>query len=403
MTLRLLNVIRSIDPAAGGMAEGLRQSVLATRVMGHVQEVVTLDAPSDPWVSGFPAPVHPLGPAKGVYGQTPRLVPWLREHGERYDAVIVHGLWQYHGLAVHRALAGGPVPYFVYPHGMLDPWFKRRYPLKHLKKWLYWPWAEYRVLRDAAAVLFTAEEEKRLAAESFWLYRVRPEVVGYGVTLADASQLGDAAAFTDTWPETRGKQLMLFLARLHEKKGADLLIEAFGKVAQEAPRLHLVMAGPEGQPGLRAQLEALAHKAGVADRITWTGMLTGHAKWSALKAADVFVLPSHQENFGVAVVEALALGVPVLLSNKVNIWREVVDGGAGLVADDTEAGTAQMLRRWVHLPQTRRDEMRSHASACYARHFDMAAAASRLVLAIDRHGRGPSAPEGPRPEFTALK
>lgn len=401
--LRVLNVIRSIDPAAGGMAEGLRQSVLATRSMGHVQDVVTLDAPTDPWVAGFPATVQALGPVKGTYGHTPRLVPWLREHAGRYDAVIVHGLWQYHGLAVHRALAGGPVPYFVYPHGMLDPWFKRHYPLKHLKKWLYWPWAEYRVLRDAAAVLFTAEEEKRLAAESFWLYKVRPEVVGYGVTLADASQLGDASSFTDAWPETRGKQLVLFLARLHEKKGADLLIDAFAKVAVNAPSLHLVMAGPEGQPGLLAQLQARAQQAGIAKRITWTGMLTGQAKWSALKAADVFVLPSHQENFGVAVVEALALGVPVLLSNKVNIWREVVEGGAGLVADDTADGTTTMLRRWVGSPQARREAMRTHAIACYAQHFDMATAAHRLVHTVERHHAHAAVPAERAPQFTPLK
>ena len=401
--MRLLNVIRSIDPAAGGMAEGLRQSVLATREMGHTQEVLTLDAPTDAWVPLFPAPVHALGPARGVYGHSASLVSWLRSHAGRYDAVIVHGLWQYHTLAVHRALAGGPVPYFVYPHGMLDPWFKRRYPLKHLKKWLYWPWADYRTLRDAAAVLFTAEEEKRLAAESFWLYRARPEVVGYGVTMEDASKLGNAYDFAQAWPETRGKHLMLFLARLHEKKGADLLIEAFSQVAADMPSLHLVMAGPEGQPGLRAQLETRARECGVADRITWTGMLTGHAKWSALKAADVFVLPSHQENFGVAVVEALALGVPVLVSDKVNIWREVVAAGAGFAADDTANGTAQLLRQWLGLPQADREAMRTRASACYAQHFDMATAARRLVSAIERH-RSPAGVQAvAAPEFTALK
>lgn len=401
--MRLLNVIRSIDPAAGGMAEGLRQSVLATREMGHTQEVLTLDAPTDAWVPQFPAQVHALGPTRGVYGHCASLVSWLRSHAGRYDAVIVHGLWQYHTLAVHRALAGGPVPYFVYPHGMLDPWFKRRYPLKHLKKWLYWPWADYRTLRDAAAVLFTAEEEKRLAAESFWLYRARPEVVGYGVTMEDASKLGSAYDFAQAWPETRGKHLMLFLARLHEKKGADLLIEAFSQVAADMPSLHLVIAGPEGQPGLRAQLEARARACGVADRITWTGMLTGHAKWSALKAADVFVLPSHQENFGVAVVEALALGVPVLVSDKVNIWREVVEAGAGFAADDTVQGTAQLLRQWMSAHPAQRDAMRAQATACYARHFDMATAARRLVSAIERH-RSPAGVQAvAAPEFTALK
>lgn len=405
--LRLLNVIRSVDPASGGMAEGLRQSVLATRELGHAQEVLTLDAPDAPWVEAFPAATHALGPVAGVYGYTARLVPWLREHGHRHDAVIVHGLWQYHSLAVHRALRGGPVPYFVYTHGMLDPWFKRHYPLKHLKKWLYWPWADYRVLRDAAAVLFTAEEEARLAAESFWLYRARGEVVGYGVTMEDASRLGSGFDFTRAWPETRGKHLMLFLARLHEKKGADLLLEAFAQVAASMPTLHLVMAGPEGQVGMLAQLKAQAMRLGLVDRITWTGMLTGHAKWSALRAADVFVLPSHQENFGVGVVEALALGVPVLVSDKVNIWREIVDAGAGYAAPDTVEGTVQSLRRWMETSHGARDDMRRLAIGCFERHFDMAAAAQRLVDVMTRNVRGMQGPSSRgsalRPRFTALK
>jgi len=386
--MRLLNVIRSVDPASGGMAEGLRQSVAATRAMGHEEEVLTLDAPHDDWVRSFPATVHAIGPATGLYGHCNRLVPWLRDNAPLYDAVVVHGLWQFHSLAVRRALKGGPVPYFIYPHGMLDPWFKQRYPLKHLKKWLYWPWADYRVLRDAAAVLFTAGEEARLAAQSFWLYRARPAVVGYGVALGEPSQLGSADEFAQAWPATRGKRVVLFLGRLHPKKGGDLLIEAFAELADSEPSLHLVMAGPDDSSGVRAGLEALAARLGVAHRITWTGMLGGSAKWSALKAAEVFALPSHQENFGIAVVEALAMGVPVLISDKVNIWREIVDGGAGHAGSDTVAGTADALRRWLQLLPAERDAMKLRAVACYKQHFHMASAARRLIDTITPHARG---------------
>jgi glycosyltransferase involved in cell wall biosynthesis len=381
--MRLLNVIRSVDPASGGTAEGLRQSIAATRAMGHVEEVLTLDAPGDAWLRDYPAPIHAVGPGRGNYGHTPRLLPWLREHARDYDAVVVHGMWQYHGLAVRQALHGGSVPYFVYPHGMLDPWFKRTYPLKHLKKWLYWPWADYRVLRDAAAVFFTAAEEARLAAQSFWLYRVRPQVVGYGVALDDAARGGSAEHFAQRWPQTRGKRIVLFLARLHPKKGGDLLIEAFAELAGTDPRLHLVMAGPDG--GELAGLQALAARCRVADRITWTGMLTGADKWSALSAAEVFALPSHQENFGIAVVEALACGLPVLISDKVNIWREIVDDGAGFAAGDTREGTVETLRRWLVLDQNERDAMKTRASACYERHFHMASAARRFIDAVTLH------------------
>ena len=121
-----------------------------------------------------------MGPGRSYYRYAPRLLPWLRQHAKDYDAVIVNGLWQYTTHATWRALNKGSVPYYVFTHGMLDPWFKRTYPLKHLKKWLFWPWADYRALRDAKAVFFTCEEERLLARQSFWLYRCHETVVSYG-------------------------------------------------------------------------------------------------------------------------------------------------------------------------------------------------------------------------------
>jgi glycosyltransferase involved in cell wall biosynthesis len=384
--VRILNVIPSLDPAAGGTVEGLRQSVAAMASLGHVDEVLCLDDPAATAVQTFPARVHALGPVGSHYGYSPALVPWLKARSASYDAVVVHGVWQYHSLAVWRALRGGPVPYFLYFHGMLDPWFRRAHPLKHLKKWLYWPWADYRVARDAKAVLFTAQEEQRLAAQSFWLYRVRPAVVGYGLACDAATAPASVESFLRAFPATRGKRLVLFLARLHPKKGCDLMLEAFARHAGSDPLAHLVMAGPD-QAGLRATLEARAAALGVADRVTWTGLLQGELKWGAIGAADVFALPSHQENFGIAVVEALAAGVPVLISERVNIWREVVEDGAGLAAPDTTDGMASLLARWHAFDAVQRASMRSEAKACYERHFRMEAAARRLVATIAPHLR----------------
>lgn len=385
--MRLLNVIRSVDPVHGGPAEGLRQSIAATRAMGHSESVLTLDALHDACVRDFPAPVHALGPVASTYGRSTQLLPWLRAHAADYDAVVVHGLWQHHGLSVWRALQGGPVPYFVYPHGMLDPWFKQRYRLKHCKKLLYWWAAEYRVLRDAAAVLFTAEEERRLAAQTFWPYRVQPAVVGYGVAVDATQTKVDVETFFQRWPATRGQRIVLFLGRLHPKKGGDLLIQAFAQLAMRDPALHLVMAGPDDGCGTRAQWEALAARSGLSQRITFTGMLTGSLKWAALRAAEVFALPSHQENFGIAVVEALAAGVPVLISDKVNIWREIVADDAGLAGNDTLEGTVATLSRWLNRAPAHRAAMRQHAVDCYQRHFHMATAAQRLIDTITPHLR----------------
>ena len=383
--MRLLNVIRSVDPVHGGPAEGLRQSVMASRLLGHSEEVVTLDAPGAAWVRDFPVTTYALGPASGNFGYAAGLVPWLKANASAYDAVVVHGLWQYQSLAVWRALRGGPVPYFVYPHGMLDPWFRQAYPLKHLKKAIYWSLIERRVLRDAGAVLFTASEEARLAMHTFTPCEINPAVVGYGVALADAARQVSADVFFQAWPETRGRRIVLFLGRLHPKKGGDLLIDAFAKVLESQPLLHLVMAGPDDGAGTRAALQAQAARLGMAERVTFTGMLSGDLKWSALQAAEVFVLPSHQENFGIAVVEALAMGVPVLISDKVNIWREIVADEAGMAEADTPDGTTKLLRRWLALDTQARLQMKLQAAGCYQRHFHMSAAAQRLLDTIAPH------------------
>jgi glycosyltransferase involved in cell wall biosynthesis len=373
--MNLLHVIASIRAAGGGPTEAVRSLSAVHRRDGHSIEVASLDDPADPEVRSFPLLVHALGPARHTYSFAPAFVPWLRQNRTRYDAVIIHGLWQYHSFGAWRALHGTATPYYVFPHGMLDPWFKRTFPLKHLKKWLYWPWADYRVLRDARAVLFTCEQEKLLAPQSFALYRANAVVAGLGTT---PPPRGDASAFLERYPELRRKRLLLFMGRLHPKKGCDLLLEAYASTMAKDPAWRLVFAGPDAA-NWQQKLAARADTLGISDRITWTGMLRDTLKWSALAAAEVFALPSHQENFGIAVAEALACGLPVLISREVNIWREIESANAGLVAPDTLAGTTSLLTRWQQLPDAERTGMREKARQCFAQHFDIEHSAARLL------------------------
>jgi glycosyltransferase involved in cell wall biosynthesis len=329
----------------------------------------------------------------GGYAYSPRLVPWLRAHAGGFDAVIVNGLWQYGSFAAWRALHDTAVPYFVFPHGMLDPYFKRTYPLKHIKKSLYWPWAEYRVLRDARAVFFTCEDERLLARESFALYRCREVVAGFGTAPPPVGRDAGLAAFHAAFPTLAGRRIVLFLGRVHEKKGCDLLVEAFADLAGQAPDWQLVIAGPcEAALGRALRERAVAR--GIADRITWTGMLAGTAKWGALYAAEVFALTSHQENFGIAVAEAMACGTPVLVSDKVNIWREIAASGAGFVAPDTREGAIGLLRRWNALDANARGEMGRRAQDCFDAHFDMRVVARGLSEKISRLIAEPGAARG---------
>ncbi len=379
--MKILHCIRSVNPAGGGPIAGLIARAPILKQQHHDVDIVSLDAPSSSYLADIPYRVYPLGPGLAGYGYTTRLVPWLKKYAQNYDCVIVNGIWQFNSFAVWLALRKTQIPYFVFTHGMLDPWFKRTYPLKHLKKWLYWPWAEYRVLRDARAVLFTSEAEKVLARASFWLYRCHEKVVSYGTAGPEGEPEAQQASFWQDYPELLGKRLILFLSRIHPKKGCDLLIQAFAEIAQIDPALHLVMAGPD-QVGWQATLEAESQALGISERVTWTGMLSGGLKWGAFYNAEVFILPSHQENFGIAVAEALACGLPVLISDQINIWQEIAADQAGLVGPDTLAGTQALLTRWLSLSPAAQAQMRQNARACFLSRFEIHQATASFINTV---------------------
>lgn len=395
MGFRILHCITSVNPVGGGPIEGLRQLAAIHVRQGHTVEIVCLDDPVSPWVKDCPVTCYALGPSTPGYYYSPRLVPWLRAHRHDYDAIIVRGLWQYLSFGVWRALHGTTTPYFVFTHGMLDPWFKTKYPLKHIKKWLYWPWAEYRVLRDAAAVLFTCEEERRRAKASFWLYKCDEFVIRYGTNPPPGDPASQRADFLERFPNLREKRLLLFLGRVHEKKGPDLLFKAFATALKASPAectddLHLIMAGPNDD-SYGQKMKKLAGSLGLADRITWTGMLSGDLKWGAYRAASAFILPSHHENFGIAVAEALACGLPVLISDKVNIWREIKEAGAGFVECDDLAGTERLLAQWLNTDDESLARMGEAAKLCFFERFQSERTAQSLVDAIETYGRRPIA------------
>ena len=320
--MKVLHVISSLALEGGGPAQGVRNLTSFYKGMNVSPTVLTLDNSGSNLGNVDHLEVVRLGEGRGVYSYHPELIGWLKQYAHDYDAVVVHGLWQYHCYAVYRALKDKNIPYYVFPHGMLDPWFKNEYPIKHMKKYVYWLLAQYPALKRAEGVLFTCEEERLLAQKSFLPYDVTEVVVNYGTTLTDISKIAMPSDFYLHYPELEGKRLFLFLSRIHEKKGCDLLIQAFANMARYDSDLHLVMAGPD-QTGWQSDLMQIAESSGISGRITWTGMIKDKVKWGAIKASEVFILPSHQENFGIAVAEALAVGTPVLISNKVNIWREI--------------------------------------------------------------------------------
>lgn len=380
--MKILRIIGSLDPQNGGPVAA---AVFQTKEMlrqGHQVAFVTSDSSDQPFLSEVPGLVFPLGPAKGNYGYNPRLIQWLKIHAPEYDTVIVHGIWQFHSLAAWLASRQAHFEYFIYTHGMLDPWFKHAYPTKHVKKSIYWWLAEFYVLKNAKGVLFTSEEERILARESFWPYKVNEIVVDYGVALPPNNKDQNKELFWQTFPNLRGAKPLLFLGRLHPKKGCDLLIEALSLLKDEAPELHLIMAGPDAD-NWEPQLHKLAEDYGVTDKITWTGMLSAELKWGAYSASDAFILPSHSENFGVALVEALASGLPALITNKVNSWHTVKEYQAGFVSDDTLEGVVSLIRQWIALSEAEKNKMRKKAWQCFLQYYEISKTVRNFMEEIE--------------------
>lgn len=377
--MKLLHVICTTEAESGGPIEALlRISEVLVRD-GHEVHIVSLESPEEVATREFDFPLIGIGRGLGRYNFSRSLTAWLKKNASAYDAVIVHGLWNYSSAGAWRALRKHRTPYFVFVHGMMDPWFRQKYPLKHIAKQIYWTLIESRVLRDARRVLFTCREEMIRARGVFRGGVYREAVVLFGTADPAVDPKAVAAEFTRAFPALLNRRFLLFLGRIHPKKGCDLLIRAFADcVAQATSDMDLVMAGPD-QVGWVRELREIAGRLGVADRVHWTGMLTGNLKWGAYLSADAMILPSHQENFGLVVTEALACSTPVLISDKVNIWREVEAGHAGLIEPDTEEGTRNLIRRFLALSEEDRLEMSRNARQGFLRNFDIEVSARHLA------------------------
>lgn len=381
--MKILHVVSSVDPSQGGVAESIVRRGERLVQMGHEVEVASLDDPCSDIVNNYILPLYALGPGITQWCYSKKLLPWLLDNAKKYDIVVIDGIWQYNGYAVYKALRGTGVPYIVFTHGMLDPWFKKEYPFKHLKKWIFWPWAQYRMLRDAKAVLFTCEEERELAGKSFWLYKVKPLVVPFGTYIPDFNKNNAKEEFYEKFPDVKGRKMLLFLGRVHPKKGCDILIESFYKINQMDPDLVLGIAGP-GDKNIINELKILINERNLVNKVFWFDMVSGSLKWGAFCASYGFILPSHQENFGIAVAEAMGCGVPVLISDKVNIWREILQGEAGFVDSDTVDGTCRNIEKLLKLDDKRYNEMCRSSFLAYEEKFTIDAMAEGFLSAV--HG-----------------
>lgn len=385
----ILHVIGSMDPRLGGASHGLRSLMPLLERIGVRNEAVCMDDPCASEDGDDGLGIHRIGSAGNPWQYNPTLTPWLTRHAGGFDAVVIHGMWLHHGLAVSRWVKGlrrsgtGRAPLlFVMPHGMLDPWFQeapgRR--LKALRNSVYWRLVERSVVAAADAMLFTTEEERSRARTAFPRYpNVRERVVGFGtLPPPEYSEPGMAYPYTE-FPMGMEETYLLYLGRIHEKKGADLLLDAYARLRDD--RLPaLLMAGPGWDSAFGGSLrDRISGDDFLGRKVHTDGMLSGRRKWQALQGCEALLLPSHHENFGVTVSEALSCGRPVLLSDKVNIHREVTGAGAGLSATDDRDGVLSLISAWREMQADERDAMSHAARSLFEQRFHMEDCARRIL------------------------
>src|SRR5450631_1043151 len=388
--VKILHVIGSVDPRGGGTTNYVFSSAEVWARHGHECHILSLDSPNDSCVLRSSQVIFAIGPQRAQhsmvrrllpflrYGYTGNLVKWLNKNAQNYDAVILNGLWNYTSYGTWRALRKLNVPYFVCPHGMLDPWLQEAHPTSHFVKTVFWRLFESKVVRDARGIFYACEEERNLAQAFVSKSKCREFVAGYGAqdVLGDAN--AQKALFLSKFPTLKERKLIVFVSRIHPKKGLDLLIKAFARQSRDFPEFDLLIAGPD-QVGLTPQLIEIAAQLGIEKRIHWPGMLSGDEKWGAFRMAAFFVLPSHQENFGIAVIEAMALGVPVLITKKVNIWHEVQLSGSGHVVLDDVDDIGRGLRYFCSLAPDQLHDIGVKARTCFERQFDLEKNALEII------------------------
>ena len=347
--MRVLHVIPSLAPSSGGPSFALPAIARSLQSHGVQVHVATTDDDGPgrhkagislgqeiPQERGWSVRFFPK--QTEFYKVSLPLRRWLREHAADYDVVHVHALFSFASLAGARAALGSHVPYIIRPLGVLNRW-----GMENRRRWvkaLSFRMLELPLLKRAAAMHYTSRMELEDAAR-FGL-RNRQAVIPLGIDLLPFDTLPAASMFGQAYPEVSATRNLLFLSRVDVKKGLDLLIAAFGLIAPKHADLRLIVCG-EGDPMLLAALRQQAEALGLEGRITWAGQVSGEMRLAAFAAAEMFVLPSHSENFGIALLEAMAAGLPCISTDQVALAADAARVSAVMIAKQDPPRLAQAI------------------------------------------------------------
>jgi len=379
--MKILQVIPSLDPAFGGPTNAALGFSCGLARQGQEVTIFTTDAGAN-GRSGLPfqIPINiqnvetcyfPVQYLKH-YKFSSSLVKALKENIPYFDVVHIHSLFQFSTLAASYYCRKYQKPYIIRPLGQLDPFVLRRHSFcKRLYLWFF----EYGNLERAYALHFTTEEE--MNGCKLLGFKFHSVVIPLGIDLEEFHNLPPYGTFRSKYPELKDKKIILFLSRLNFKKGLDILVKAFAILTKERDDVCLVIVGPDNE-GYGRKVKKWLSNEGVLNKAVFVGMLLGRDKLAVLRDSDIFVLPSYSENFGLAVIEAMACGLPVVISNKVNIFSDIKEASAGLVVETDPMQLFAAMKKILDEPQLQK-ELGDRARVLVERKFNWTVVTPQLI------------------------
>jgi glycosyltransferase involved in cell wall biosynthesis len=332
--------VRSVSALCEGLARlGCAVTIFTTNANGDSKLDVDTQTPC--WVEGVKVYYFPLEKGPLLF-YSPVLKQACSEQIHAFDLVYIVSCWAYPLIAAARAAIRGGIPFVISPR---TAFMRVTWSGKFLKKFVYHRLLERSFINRAAAIHYTSQLE---VDQSKWLrLKIQPVIVPNPVDVAEFSFLPERGKFRERWGIAVGEKVLLYMGRVEPRKGLDLAIRAFGRIKASCAQTRFVIVGPEEDEHVKA-LKDLASTMEVADRVTFTGMLAGAARLAAFRDADLFILTSLAENFAMSVVEAMAAGVPVLITDTVGVAPEVVAHGAGLAVPREERAVAAAMERLLN-------------------------------------------------------
>jgi len=372
---KILRIIYTLNPNYGGISSAIIDNSISLKNNGFLVDILTCDPKGSKYQTPKGIKIINQGPGIGNYGFSFNLSKWLFKNKKRYDYFLIEGIWQYFSFLARIIIKKN---YFVFIHGALDPFFSLNF-FKKIKKKIYWTLIEKNNLKLSNSILLTSDEEKKLLKKSYVnTDQIKKNVIGFGILKPKINKKKAISMFYKKFPYLKNKFFLLYLGRFHEKKGCDLLIQATRKMKKNKNKFKILLVGPENE--YKKKLKDLCHKHNLNGNLFWSeSAIGGNLKYGAILASRGMVLFSRGENFGVSIVESLSLEKPVLITNKVNIYKEILKYDAGFVCRDKVLDVVNVLKKFINLDKSRLKKISKQSYKCFNDNFNLNSNNNRLA------------------------